>query len=220
LEVGIFLLILSAVVVVLPRLIDTNNIQDPAKRLDEVNGLRTTPAPSWARSALSTTAGFWRRRSAKIASRRSRTLEAAEPDQARFLKEAWGEDLRGFVREGLMQTVGGWCPVLPEAGGLQMVRTLYRFQPEALLPRVEVLVLIVAASDASDGVAPDMLGWWRSRAELAAALRPQGSFRRYLSRHDIPLIRPADLALDFERSAVHSTLASGPDDPGRSLSGR
>ncbi len=44
LGVGLVLLILRAVVVVPPRLIDTHTIQDPAKRLDEVNGLRTTLA--------------------------------------------------------------------------------------------------------------------------------------------------------------------------------
>ncbi len=41
LGLGLVLLILWAVVVVPPRLIDTSQIPDPAKRLDEVNGLRT-----------------------------------------------------------------------------------------------------------------------------------------------------------------------------------
>lgn len=41
LVLGLVVLLLWAVVVVPPRLIDTSQIPDPAKRLDEVNGLRT-----------------------------------------------------------------------------------------------------------------------------------------------------------------------------------
>ncbi|HKA12810.1 MAG TPA: pentapeptide repeat-containing protein [Candidatus Dormibacteraeota bacterium] len=41
---GLVLLILWAVVVVPPSLIDVHDIQDPAKRLEEINGLRTTLA--------------------------------------------------------------------------------------------------------------------------------------------------------------------------------
>jgi hypothetical protein len=44
LGLGLVLLLLWAVVVVPPRLIDTSQIPDPAKRLEEVNGLRTTLA--------------------------------------------------------------------------------------------------------------------------------------------------------------------------------
>jgi hypothetical protein len=44
LGVGLVLLILWLVVVVPPLLIDVHEIKDPAKRLDEVNGLRTTLA--------------------------------------------------------------------------------------------------------------------------------------------------------------------------------
>jgi uncharacterized protein YjbI with pentapeptide repeats len=44
LGLALVLLLLWALVVVPPRLIDTSGIADPAKRLDEVNGLRTTLA--------------------------------------------------------------------------------------------------------------------------------------------------------------------------------
>jgi uncharacterized protein YjbI with pentapeptide repeats len=44
LSMALVLLVLWAVVIVPPLLIDTSGIQDPAKRLDEVNGLRTTLA--------------------------------------------------------------------------------------------------------------------------------------------------------------------------------
>jgi hypothetical protein len=46
--------------------------------------------------------------------------------------------------------------------------------------------LIVIASDASDRVAPSVLGWWRSQAEVAAARCRWGEARQYNSRHGIP----------------------------------
>jgi hypothetical protein len=83
-----------------------------------------------------------------------------------------------------------------------MVRALYEFQPLPLLGRLPVPVLIAMASDASDGVAPAAIGWWRSRAEAAAGSCRNGRFRLYASRHDIPLIRPAELAADIVSVAV------------------
>lgn len=58
LGVGLVVLLLWAVVVAPPLLIDPSGIADPAKRLDEVSALRTAslaawrslPAPSWLRS--------------------------------------------------------------------------------------------------------------------------------------------------------------------------
>jgi hypothetical protein len=91
-----------------------------------------------------------------------------------------------------------------ESGRRQMVRSLYEFRPELILPTLAVPVLVIAASDDSDGVAPAVLGWWRSRAEAAASLCKAGSAKRYESRHDIPLIRPDVLALDLERVAEQS----------------
>ncbi|HZV50705.1 MAG TPA: hypothetical protein VFD49_13175, partial [Candidatus Dormibacteraeota bacterium] len=71
-----------------------------------------------------------------------------------------------------------------------------------LLEGLAMPTLIVMASDASDGVAPGVLGWWRSQAEMAAARCRWGEARRHDSGHDIPLIRPAQLAADIDRTGV------------------
>lgn len=130
-----------------------------------------------------------------------RDVGEIEADHARFLGDAWAADLRPFAQASFMRTERGWCPVLPEQGRREMVQALYDFQPEALLPRAEAPTLIVAASDASDGVAPTVLGWWRSQAGSAANLIRCGRLRSYASKHDIPLIEPAELAADIERTA-------------------
>ncbi len=131
-------------------------------------------------------------------------LEEAERDQARFLGDAWGDDLRAFVHRSYLRSADCWRPVLPESGRLEMVRDLYELRPEAMLPTLTVPVLVIAASDDTDGVAPKVLGWWRDRAELAASLSRSGHVQRYGSRHDIPLIRASDLALDLERFAAQA----------------
>src|SRR5579884_715790 len=131
-----------------------------------------------------------------------RSPEEIEVDIRRFLREAWGDDLREFARASFTWTPQGWCPVLPEAGRMEMVRSLHAFQPEPLLEGLAMPTLILMASDASDGVAPGVLGWWRSQAEMAAARCRWGEARRHDSGHDIPLIRPAQLAADIDRTGV------------------
>ncbi len=128
-------------------------------------------------------------------------LEEAERDQARFLGDAWGDDLREFVHRSYQRLLDCWRPVLPEPGREQMVRDLYELQPEALLPTLTIPVLVVAATDDTDGVAPTVLGWWRARAEAAASLCRAGRAIRYESRHDIPLIQAEALALDLAHVA-------------------
>jgi pimeloyl-ACP methyl ester carboxylesterase len=135
-------------------------------------------------------------------------LVEAERDQARFLGDAWRDDLRDFVHRSYHRQADCWRPVLPEPGREQMVRALYELRPEALLAKLNIPVLVIAASDDTDGVAPDVLGWWRARAEAAASLCRAGRAIHYTSRHDIPLIRPEALAADL---AGVSTRVAGSD---------
>ena len=128
-------------------------------------------------------------------------LLEAERGQARFLGGAWGADLRGFVHRSFQRSADCWHPILPEPGRQEMVRDLYSLQPEELLSALRMPVLMIAASDDTDGVAPLVLGWWRARAEAAAALCRAGESKRYDSGHDIPLIRPEALAVDLARVA-------------------
>src|SRR5207253_2914774 len=48
----------------------------------------------------------------------------------------------------------------------------------------------------------------RRAVEEVLALRPDAQVRWYDSRHDVPLIRPAELAADVERTALAAAFAS------------
>lgn len=136
-------------------------------------------------------------------------LEDAEGDQAWFLREAWADDLRPFVRANFVHREGCWRPALPDRARLQLLRSLYDFSPEACLSSLNVPTLIAIGSDLSDGVAPDVLACWRQQAQSSAELCPhQAQVRSYESRHDIPLIRPHQLALDVEEVAAWAAAAS------------
>jgi pimeloyl-ACP methyl ester carboxylesterase len=133
-----------------------------------------------------------------------RDLEDAEAAQANLLGQAWGDDLRDFVRAGFRRTEAGWVPVLPEKARLQILRSLYDFRPDALLPRISRPVLMVMGSKAGDGVAPDVLACWRNGSELAVRHCRQGRLLRYSSQHDIPLVRTMELARDVEAVATEA----------------
>jgi hypothetical protein len=89
-----------------------------------------------------------------------------------------------------------------------MLHSLYTFEPEALFPDVRCPVLLVMASDTSDGVAPSVLTWWRGQAGAVVGLCRHAQVKHYESRHDIPLIRPADLAADVEQTALAAAFVS------------
>ncbi len=63
-------------------------------------------------------------------------------------------------------------------------------------------VLIAMATHPRDGVAPDVLACWRAGAAGSARLCKEAELHAYESRHDIPLIRPAEVAADIERIAL------------------
>lgn len=140
-----------------------------------------------------------------------RSIAEAEDAQASFLREAWGDDLRAFVRAGLTRADSEWVPVPPERGRFEMMQQLYDFRPERLLSRLRGSVLIAMATDGSDGVAPDVVACWRRKAPASARLCPTAELRAYDSRHDIPLIRPAELAADVERTPLLAKAASAKD---------
>jgi pimeloyl-ACP methyl ester carboxylesterase len=76
--------------------------------------------------------------------------EEIETDARRFLRDARGDDLQAFARASFTWTPQGWCPVLSEAGRMEMVRSLYAFRPD------------VACHE--EGTSPLPLTWDRGRA--------------------------------------------------------
>jgi hypothetical protein len=80
-----------------------------------------------------------------------RSPEKIDADKERFLRDAWGDDLRPFAWASSAPSAYGWCPVLPEAGREDMVRSLHALRPEPLQAGLRMPAQIVAASDASDG---------------------------------------------------------------------
>jgi pimeloyl-ACP methyl ester carboxylesterase len=132
-----------------------------------------------------------------------RDLAEAEADQRRYIGEAWSNDLREFVRAGLVQTPdGGLAPTLTAPVRLQILRHLYAFQPELLFADVRGPVLIALAAQLWPGAPTEFVERRRRSAEEVVELRPDAQLRMYDSSHDIPLIRPAELAADLERTAL------------------
>jgi pimeloyl-ACP methyl ester carboxylesterase len=130
-------------------------------------------------------------------------LAEAEAEQRRYIGEAWADDLGEFVRAGLVDTPdGGLAPTLTAPVRLQILRHLYAFQPELLFADVQGPVLIALAAQLWPGAPTEFVERRRRSAEEVVELRPDARLRWYDSRHDIPLIRPTELAGDLERTAL------------------
>ena len=136
-------------------------------------------------------------------------LEAAIAAERASLGDSWGDDLRAFVQAGLVAAqAGALSPTLTAGVRLQILRELFDFQPELLFASVEGPVLLAMAGQLWPG-APREFGERRRRAvDEVVELRPDAQVRWYESRHDIPLIRPAELAADVERTAIAAAFRS------------
>src|SRR5260370_15749014 len=127
---------------------------------------------------------------------RYRSFEEAFEAKRQELGEAWGEDLQQFVTSGLRRDGDSWVLTLTAPVRLQILEQLYRFRPEVALANIDVPLLIgLAASDAS------MRAWKEEGARRVQEIRPDADIRWYESRHDIPLIRPDEVAADLEALA-------------------
>jgi pimeloyl-ACP methyl ester carboxylesterase len=117
--------------------------------------------------------------------------EAFEPNR-QMLGEAWGEDLQAFVEAGMRRDGDSWVLTLTTQVRLQILEQLYRFQPEVALAAIDAPLLVgLAASDTG------MRAWKEKGARRVQEVRPDADVRWYESRHDIPLIRPDEVAKDL-----------------------
>jgi pimeloyl-ACP methyl ester carboxylesterase len=137
-----------------------------------------------------------------------RDLAEAVAAQRSALGDAWGEDLLGFVRAGLVERPDGLVPTLSPSVREQVVRRLYHLRPEPLFARVEGPLLLGLAERPWPTAPSSFLEWRRRSAERVEELRPDARLRWYDSPHDIPLVRPEELALDLERTAVAAAFWS------------
>lgn len=132
-----------------------------------------------------------------------RDMDEAVAAQADYLGDAWGEDLRDFVRAGLVEVpAGGLAPTLTAGVRLQILRELFEFQPELLFASVEGPILLAMAGHLWAGAPAEFAERRRRSAGEVQELRPDAQVRWYESLHDVPLIRPAELAGDVERTAI------------------
>lgn len=132
-----------------------------------------------------------------------RDADEAEAAEAEALGDAWGDDLRDFVAAGLVEApAGGLAPPLTAEVRLEILRDLYDFQPELLFAGVEGPILLAMAGQVWPGAPAEFVERRRRSVEEVQELRPDAHVRWYESRHDIPLIRPPELAGDVERTAI------------------
>jgi pimeloyl-ACP methyl ester carboxylesterase len=130
-------------------------------------------------------------------------LDEAAEAQRRYLGDAWGDDLRAFVRAGLVAAErGGLRSTLTAEVRLQILREMFDFQPELLFANVEGPILLAMAGRLWEGAPSEFAQRRRRAADEVVELRPDARVRWYDSLHDVPLIRPAELAADVKRTAI------------------
>ncbi|HXM56785.1 MAG TPA: alpha/beta hydrolase [Candidatus Dormibacteraeota bacterium] len=136
-------------------------------------------------------------------------LDAATAAQRQYLGDAYADDLREFVRAGLVEVEGGGlASTLTADVRLQILRDLYDGQPELLFANVEGPILLAMAGQLWPGAPREFAERRRRGAEEVVELRPDAQVRWYESRHDVPLIRPAELSADVERTAIAAEFRS------------
>jgi pimeloyl-ACP methyl ester carboxylesterase len=124
------------------------------------------------------------------------SFEEAFEASRQVLGEAWGEDLQPFVKAGLRRDGDSWVLTLVAPVRLQILEHLYRFRPEFALAAIDAPLLVgLAAGDTA------MRAWKEEGARRMKEIRPDADIRWYESRHDIPLIRPDEVATDLEALA-------------------
>jgi pimeloyl-ACP methyl ester carboxylesterase len=127
------------------------------------------------------------------------SLEDAYQASGQVLGNGWDDDLRPFVKAGLWHDGDAWVLRLTAPVRLQILEQLYHFRPEVAAAAITAPLLVgLAANDAA----------LRARREAGARrmreIRPDAEIRWYDSPHDIPLIRPDDVATDLEELARRS----------------
>ena len=133
------------------------------------------------------------------------SLEEALAEKRAILKEAWGDDLRGYVGDGLVAAEGGGLRLpLTAPIRLQVLRAMFE-QPYPLLWAQVRCPVLLALADA--GVPSPFLDQKRLSAARVVEEVPGATVHWIRSGHDIPVERPEELAADLERLCLRAGLA-------------
>jgi pimeloyl-ACP methyl ester carboxylesterase len=123
------------------------------------------------------------------------SFEAAVAESKHDFDGAWGDDLESFVRARIVPEGSGWILTLTAPVRLELLRGLFDSQVDALWPRVGVPAVALLARRG-----PAMISAAREQGvtRLATAA-PRVQVVWFNTPHDIPLFKPAEVALEVER---------------------
>ena len=122
-------------------------------------------------------------------------LAAAVVTAQSFLGPAWGEDLMPYVEAGMRPDGESFVPTLTAPVRRQILLEMFDLVPEDLWPRVRGPILAALAAQSWE----PFLVAKREGAQKLRELRPDALIRWYDSPHDIPVVKPAELARDLDR---------------------
>ncbi len=123
------------------------------------------------------------------------SLAEAYETSRHLLGTAWGADLEPFVAASHRRDADAWVLTLTADIRLQILKQLFGFQPSLLFERVSALPVLLALAGADAA----FRRWKEQGAELMLAAVPDADLRWHDSGHDIPLIKPDQVAEDVER---------------------
>jgi uncharacterized protein (TIGR03083 family) len=126
---------------------------------------------------------------------RHASLDEAHERSRQLLGAAWGPDLEPFVAASHRQQGEAWVLNLTAEVRLQILKQLFGFQPPLLFERISGLPVLLALAGGDAG----FRRWKEQGAELLLAAVPDADLRWHDSGHDIPLIKPDQVAEDVER---------------------
>lgn len=112
-------------------------------------------------------------------------------------KEAWADDLEGFVEARVMRDGDQIVLTLTQEIRRELLRGLYDSRPETLWPDVRVPASVLVARHS----VARLSRWSETAVERLHEIAPSVEVRRFETPHDIPLYAPAEVAQEIERVA-------------------
>jgi pimeloyl-ACP methyl ester carboxylesterase len=131
-------------------------------------------------------------------------LEAAVAERKALLKGSWADDLVEFVRSGLVPEGAGFRLPLTVPIRHQILRSMF-FQPyDVQWAQVRAPVLLALANGSGEGPFTEFK---QRSARLVGEQVPTAVTRWFDSGHDIPIERPAEVAVEVERTCLRAGWA-------------
>ena len=131
-------------------------------------------------------------------------LAAAVAEKRGVLKTAWDDDLVDFVRAGLVEDGGRLRLPLTAPIRLQVLHAMFFQAYDVLWTQVGCPVLLALAGAGAESAFGDFK---RRSAALVVEQVPGVAVHWYDGGHDIPLERPAQMAMELERLCLRAGMA-------------